>query len=85
MTDNVELVFTDDALEAIAKCAKNANDTTENIGARRLHTIIENLLDDVSFNAGGDHPLVKVTVDEKYVAEHLSEDFEGEDLKKYIL
>ncbi len=85
MTDNVELVFTEDALEAIARCAANANDTTENIGARRLHTIIENLLDDVSFNAGGDHPLVKVTVDEKYVAEHLSEDFEGEDLKKYIL
>ena len=85
MTDNVELVFTDDALEAIARCAANANDTTENIGARRLHTIIENLLDDVSFNAGGDHPLVKVVVDEKYVAEHLSEDFEGEDLKKYIL
>ncbi|MDY3976215.1 MAG: ATP-dependent protease ATPase subunit HslU, partial [Eubacteriales bacterium] len=55
-TDDVQLEFTDDALDAIARYAYNANETSENIGARRLHTIVENLLEDISFNAGGDHP-----------------------------
>ena len=84
-TDDVCLSFTDDAIEALAQYAYNANETNENIGARRLHTIVENLLDDISFNAGGDHPLVNVVVDQSYVNEHLSEDFAGEDLTKYIL
>jgi len=52
-TDDVQLEFTDDALDAIARYAYNANETSENIGARRLHTIVENLLEDISFNAGG--------------------------------
>lgn len=83
-TDNIVLSFTDDALDAIAKYAQIANETSENIGARRLHTILEDLLDDISFNAGGDHPLIKVNVDSAYVNEHLK-DFNGEDLSKYVL
>lgn len=83
-TDNIVLSFTDDALDAIAKYAQIANETSENIGARRLHTILEDLLEDISFNAGGDHPLIKVTVDSAYVNEHLK-DFNGEDLSKYVL
>ena len=84
-TDDVCLSFTEDAVEALAQYAYNANETNENIGARRLHTIVENLLDDISFNAGGDHPLVDVVVDKNYVMEHISEEFAGEDLTKYIL
>ncbi len=84
-TDNILLEFTDDALEAIAKYAHSANENAENIGARRLHTIVENLLDDISFNASGDHPLIKVSVDEAYVKEHMSRSFDEQDLQKYIL
>ncbi len=84
-TDNVALQFTDDALAAIAHCAYRANESKENIGARRLHTIMETVLDDISFNASGEHPLVKVVVDENYVKEHLSDEFDGEDLAKFIL
>ena len=58
-TDNILLQFTDDALTAIAQYAYQANETSENIGARRLHTIMENLLEDISFNAGGTIPLRK--------------------------
>ena len=75
-TDNILLSFTDDALGAIAKYAFTANEREENI---------ENLLDDISFNAGGDHPLTKVEVDEKYVKEHVSREYEGEDLQRFIL
>ena len=84
-TDDVQLTFTEDALSAIAAYAYTANETTENIGARRLHTIMENLLEDISFNAGGDHPLVEVKVDAQYVSEHLKDEIRNEDLKKYIL
>ena len=84
-TDDVQLEFTDDALEAIAKYAYNANETGENIGARRLHTIVENLLEDISFNAGGDHPMVKVVIDANYVKEHMPPELNGEDLGKFIL
>ena len=84
-TDNVALQFTEDALSAIAHYAHRANESSENIGARRLHTILETVLDDISFNASGEHPLVKVVVDENYVKEHLSDEFDGEDLDKFIL
>lgn len=84
-TDDVQLGFTDDALDAIARYAYNANETSENIGARRLHTIVENLLEDISFNAGGDHPMVKVVVDASYVKEHMSSELNGEDLGRFIL
>jgi ATP-dependent HslUV protease ATP-binding subunit HslU len=84
-TDNIVLEFTDDALETIAGYAFHANENSENIGARRLHTIVENLLDDISFNASGNHPLIKVTVDEASVKEHMSHAFDEQDLQKYIL
>ena len=84
-TDSIVLTFTEDALTAIAQYAYNANETSENIGARRLHTIMENLLEDISFNAGGDYPLTKVEVDEAYVKEHISKQYQSEDLQKFIL
>ncbi len=84
-TDDVKLSFTEDAIGALAEYAYKANETNENIGARRLHTIVENLLDDISFNAGGDHPLVDVVVDRNYVNEHLAEEYNGEDLTRFIL
>ncbi|OQB23662.1 MAG: ATP-dependent protease ATPase subunit ClpY [Firmicutes bacterium ADurb.Bin182] len=83
--DNIKLVFADDALEMIAKFAFIANETTENIGARRLHTVMENLLEDISFNAGGNHPIIEVKVDANYVSEHLKNVIQEQDLKKFIL
>lgn len=83
--DDIKLEFTDDALDAIAHYAYTANETSENIGARRLHTIVENLLEDISFNAGGGHPLVKVTIDANYVKEHMPPELNGEDLGRFIL
>ncbi|MBR2989075.1 MAG: ATP-dependent protease ATPase subunit HslU [Clostridia bacterium] len=83
--DNINLIFTDEAIEELANLAELENETGEDIGARRLHTIMERLLEDVSFNAGGDHPLVDITIDKKYVEEHLSKEVRKHDLKKYIL
>lgn len=83
--DNVKLVFTDDAIDEIAALSATINERSEDIGARRLHTVMEALLEDVSFNAGGDHPLVEVVIDRKYVDEHLSEIVGNQDLRKYIL
>ena len=84
-TDNIVLEFTDGALEGIAKYAYNANENSENIGARRLHTILENLLEDISFNAGGDYPLTKVVIDENYVNDHIDHKFDQQDIQRFIL
>lgn len=83
-TDNIHLSFTDDAIHQIAKYAFNANENSENIGARRLHTIVENLLEDISFNATGEHPMIDVTVNERYIEEHLSGNG-GSDVNRYII
>jgi ATP-dependent HslUV protease ATP-binding subunit HslU len=84
--DNIDLSFTQGAIEKIAEISVEINETSEDIGARRLHTVMESLLEDVSFNAvGGDYPVVPVAVDEKYVEEHLSSMTQGRDIKKYIL
>lgn len=83
--DHVDLSFTDDALSAIASAAFVMNETTENIGARRLHTVMENLLEDISFNANGNHPVIGIVIDEPYVREHLNTDASQTDIKKYIL
>lgn len=83
--DNIKLDFTKDGIEEIARIAVLANETNENIGARRLHSIMESLLEDVSFNATGDHPLIVITIDKKYVDEHLSNICKKFDLSKYIL
>ncbi|MGN1259390.1 MAG: ATP-dependent protease ATPase subunit HslU [Christensenellales bacterium] len=83
--DNVDLNFTEDAIEEIAKIAEFENETSENIGARRLHNVLEKLLEDISFNASGDHPVVKVNIDKEYIATHLSNTLKAYNLKKYIL
>lgn len=83
-TDNLHLIFEDEALHAIAQYAYYANENSENIGARRLHTIVENLLEDISFNATGDHPMIDVVIDEKYVKDHLKQKGE-KNVERYII
>lgn len=83
--DNIKLVFTDDALDEIAAMAAAENESSENIGARRLHTIMELLLEDISFNASGDHPELEVKIDRKYVQNAFKETKKKFDLKKYVL
>jgi len=83
-TEGVELLFTEDGVEAIAAAAEEVNRRTENIGARRLHTIMERLLDEVSF-AGPDLEDKKVTVDEAYVRSRLEEITQDTDLSRFIL
>ena len=83
--DNIDLKFTDDAIEEIAQISADMNATSEDIGARRLHTVMEYLLEDISFNAGGDYPTVEVTIDKKYVDEHLEKMIRNRDLKKYVI
>jgi ATP-dependent HslUV protease ATP-binding subunit HslU len=84
--DNIDLHFTSDAIEKIAEIAEEINATSEDIGARRLHTVMEYLLEDISFNAGGnDYPVVTVDVNEKYVEEHLDKIIKNRDMRKYIL
>lgn len=82
--DNINLSFTEDALDEIASLAEEQNEESENIGARRLHTIMETLLEDISFNAGG-NPLVDVTIDRPYVQKTFGAEKKKRDLKKYIL
>lgn len=83
--DNIDLEFTQDAIEEIAEVSVSLNETKEDIGARRLHTVMENLLDDISFNAGGNYPLSKVVIDKNYVDGHLQSVVKDLNLKKYIL
>jgi len=83
--DKVKLSFTPDALREIAKYAFVANENTENIGARRLHTVMENLLDDISFNANGQHPEIELVIDAEYVDEHIGSEYHEDDIHKYIL
>ncbi len=82
--EGVTLEFSDEALRAIARYAHNANQKIEDIGARRLHTVIENLLEDLSFEAD-EHRGETIVIDEKFVDEKLGEIIENEDLAKYIL
>lgn len=82
--DGVELKFTEDAIEEIAGIAEDMNATSEDIGARRLHTVMENLLEEISFNAGGE-TAKEIVVDKSYVSEKLGVERKTKDLKKYIL
>jgi len=83
-TEGVSLVFTDDAVRRIAEAAWQVNERTENIGARRLHTVIERLLDKISFEAP-DLSGQEVRIDAAYVDEHLGNLLVNDDLTKYIL
>jgi ATP-dependent HslUV protease ATP-binding subunit HslU len=83
-TENVNLIFTDDGIDKLAKISAEVNSSVENIGARRLHTIIEKVLDDISFNAT-DRAGETVTIDEKYVNDNLGNLVRDTDLSKFIL
>jgi len=83
-TEEVELEFTDNGVQRLAEVAFHVNEHTENIGARRLHTVMERLLETVSFEAS-DKSGASVTIDTDYVDEHLTELSKDEDLSRYIL
>ncbi len=83
-TENVNLVFTDDGIDMLAKISAEVNSSVENIGARRLHTIIEKVLDDISFNAT-DKAGETITVDKEYVNKNLGNLVKDTDLSKFIL
>ena len=83
-TEGVELVFTDDAVDEIAKTAQEVNNLTENIGARRLHTLMECLLEDILFQAP-DVEDKKVTINRETVQEKFKDIKDDEDLSRYIL
>ena len=83
--DNIDLAFDEGAIERIAEVAVDLNLTSEDIGARRLHTVMEYLLEDISFNAGGDYPMFTMKIDKKYVDEHLQKLTGDRNLKKYVL
>jgi len=83
-TEGVDVVFEDEAVEEIAMIAEEVNNLTENIGARRLHTIMEYLLEDILFDAP-DMTETRVVVDKKYVEDKLKDIKEDEDLSRYIL
>jgi ATP-dependent HslUV protease ATP-binding subunit HslU len=83
-TEGVTLTFTPDGVRRIAEVAFQVNERTENIGARRLHTVMERLLETVSFEAA-DQSGQTVTVDAAYVDAHLAELAGNEDLARYIL
>jgi ATP-dependent HslUV protease ATP-binding subunit HslU len=83
-TDGVKLKFKRDGIEALAEMAFRVNQTTQNIGARRLHTMLERLLEQVSFEAPGDAKS-SVSIDAKYVHEKLDSITQNEDLSRFIL
>ena len=83
-TENVELEFSNDGIDTIANLASEVNSTVENIGARRLHTIIERVLDEISFTAT-DKAGEKILIDANYVKKHLGELVKDTDLSKFIL
>ena len=83
-TENVELEFSEDGIDTIANLATEVNSTVENIGARRLHTIIERVLDDISFTAT-DRSGEKIVINADYVKKNLGELIKDTDLSKFIL
>ena len=83
-TEGVTLSFTDDAVKMIAAIAEEVNTRTENIGARRLHTLMERLLEDILFDAP-DIESKNIEIDREYVLSHLQSIKDDEDLSRYIL
>ena len=83
-TEDVTLVFSDDGVEAIAAISAEVNTNVENIGARRLHTILEKVLEEISFTAS-DTPGETITIDAAYVEKHVGELTRDTDLSKFIL
>ena len=83
-TENVHLEFTDDGIDVLAKVSAEVNASVENIGARRLHTLLEKVLDDISFTAS-DRSGEKIVIDKKYIEKNLGELTKDTDLSKFIL
>ena len=83
-TEGVNVEFTEDGIRRIAEAAWQVNETTENIGARRLHTVLERLMEDISYDASDRHG-DSVTIDAEYVSKHLDELVADEDLSRFIL
>jgi len=83
-TEGVALVFEDDAVQEIARIAEDVNNNTENIGARRLHTLMEYLLEDILFDAP-DQSEEKIVIDKDYVLNRLKDIKDNEDLSRFIL
>jgi len=83
-TEGVDITFTEDGIKAIANAAWQVNETTENIGARRLHTMMERLMEEISFSAN-DRDGEKITIDTQYVENTLNEVVQNEDLSRFIL
>jgi ATP-dependent HslUV protease ATP-binding subunit HslU len=83
-TENIDLEFTDDAIIRLAELAEEVNESTENIGARRLHTILEKILEDISFNAP-DTSEKEFKVDSDYIKNKISDIVKDRDLSRYIL
>ena len=83
-TENCDVEFTDDAIDEIAEIAYISNETHENIGARRLHTVMEKLLEDLSFQLP-DPEVSKFTIDREYVLEKFKDTVNPYDLDKYLL
>ena len=84
-TENLTLTFTDDAIDALAKLAAEINASVENIGARRLHTVLEKLLEEISFTASDKPDGEEVTIDAAYVNQHVGDLAKDTDLSKFIL
>lgn len=84
--DNIDLQFTKEAIIKIAEVSESINSSSEDIGARRLHTVMESLLEDISYEAGGnDYPVVQLKITDAYVDEHVGAIIKDRDLKKYVL
>ncbi|HSG31217.1 MAG TPA: ATP-dependent protease ATPase subunit HslU [Thermodesulfobacteriota bacterium] len=83
-TENISLEFTDDAIIRLAELAEEVNETTENIGARRLHTILEKILEEISFDAPDIHD-TEFRVDSEYIKNKISDIVKDRDLSRYIL
>ena len=83
-TEGVEMEFTEDAVRRLAEISFSVNESTENIGARRLHTVMERLLDEISYTAP-DQSGTRVVIDAEYVEQHLGDLAGDEDLSRYIL
>ena len=83
-TEEIDLEFDNDAIDALADLTVSVNKSVENIGARRLHTVMEKLLDEISFTAS-DNPGQVLTIDKDYVDQHVGELAKDADLSKFIL
>lgn len=84
-TEGVNITFTDDAIEAIAKVAVKINEQSENIGARRLHTVVEKIMEDVSFEYANLEKPIEVVIDENFVYNKVSDIIKDKDLNRFII